>query len=259
LSNSSIIKPDDKDGYKVKKYSFTNLMNEDIPSNDTFIETRQSDNDNSIMSEAEDTNTHKNNSQLNDFEHILKKQDELTSEIIKLQMQLEHQKEDYEKRLEDEIPKAYDDGFKAAMEEAEKTINEDAKNISQKYLNSIKKLDEFLVTSTEHIGKVEPELSKISVEVANEIIQRELSDSSQEIAHAIAHSLIQEISSQAKIELKINPDDYDYITEQFKDKKHIITTSDSAIAKGGVIILSDIENIDASIKTRFENVKKLIK
>jgi flagellar assembly protein FliH len=264
LSNSSIIKPEDKNAYKVQKYSFANLATDSSDESAAFHQTtipqeslfptpiHENEPD---REPAQDTNTEPTDN----FEQILKKQDELSSEIIKLQMQLEHQKEDYENRLEEESKRAYEDGYNTAMEESKSTIEAQANETIQRYCDSIQKMDEFLEQTQTQIDQIEPDLTKISVDVAYEIIQKEVSSASQEIAHAIAHSLIQEINSQTEIELKVNPEDYDYITEQFKDKKHIIVTKDSAITKGGVIILSDIENIDASIKTRFENAKKLIK
>ena len=257
MSNKkSIIKPTEKESFKVEKYSFKNLthLENDVSQQDRSASTSAVNNEHSA---SEDTKLEE--SPAHNFENILKKHEELVSENVALQIKLEQQQVDHEQQLKDEIKTAHDEAVEKTLADVETGLYDALAQSKETYLVSIEKLDDFLVRANKAIENIEAELSKTAIEVAHEIIQKELSTHSQEIAHALALSLTESLSSQNKIELKVNPEDYDFINEAFKEKKHILIQSDNAISKGGVVILSDAENIDANIKTRFENVKKLIK
>ena len=177
-------------------------------------------------------------------EELLKKTDELSSNIIKLQMQIENQESEFAKRLEAEISRAKEDGKNEGIAQAN-AANE--AKINEQYV----KFDEFL-------KKIEEELGQTAIKIAKEVIDKEISTSSNQIAHHLASSLIKELSNVKNIEIRVNPEDSEYIKEQFRKNEHVKISADDAISKGGVVIISDGGNIDATMQTRLEKLKMLV-
>jgi flagellar assembly protein FliH len=66
------------------------------------------------------------------------------------------------------------------------------------------------------------------------------------------------LKNAKKIEIKTNPKDFEYLQENFKDMQNISISPDEAISEGGVVLISDIGNIDGDIKTRLEKAKQII-
>ncbi len=199
------------------------------------------------------------NEQQNQFiEELLKKSDELSTNIIKLQMQIEKQEEDFNKRLQNEIQResenAYEKGHKKATDELQESVNE----LKQKFLNSINILEDEAKKGDEFLKKLENELSSTAIEVAHEVILKEIKHSSSEIAIALSKSLMEELKDAKNIKLKVSPKDYESLKEVYSTIENIRVDSDSAITEGGVIILSDAGNLDGNISTRLEKVKNLI-
>ena len=52
--------------------------------------------------------------------------------------------------------------------------------------------------------------------------------------------------------------DYQVILEKLGSSDKIEIVSDTAISKGGVVIMSDVGNMDAQILNRFDRVKKVV-
>ena len=52
--------------------------------------------------------------------------------------------------------------------------------------------------------------------------------------------------------------DYQVILEKLGSSDKIEVVSDTAISKGGVVIMSDVGNMDAQILNRFDRVKKVV-
>lgn len=191
-------------------------------------------------------------------EELLKKSDELSSNLIKLQMQIEKQESEFERRLQSELERerqsSYENGYNKAKEELEVSIKE----IKDKYLNSFKKLEEESKKQENFLKKLEEELSSVAIEVAKEVIAKEVKESSASIAKELSKVLMEELKDAKKIKLKVNPKDFEDIKSVYSDIEHISVDSDSAISEGGVVVLSDVGNLDGNIKTRLEKVKNLI-
>lgn len=201
----------------------------------------------------------KQDEQQNKFiEELLKKSDELSSNIIKLQMQVEKQEVEFKNRLSNELDResksSYEKGYQTAKEELLNGVEE----IKQKFFNSINILEEEVKNGNEFLKQVENELSQTAIEVAKEVILKELKHSSSEIAVALSKNLIEELKDAKNIKLKVNPKDYDALKEYYSSIENIRVDSDNAITEGGVVILSDVGNLDGNISTRLEKVKNLI-
>ncbi|RKV87970.1 MAG: flagellar assembly protein FliH [Campylobacter sp.] len=191
-------------------------------------------------------------------EELLKKTDELSSNIIKLQMQIENQESEFAKRLEAEISRAKEDGKNEGIAQANAANEARINELEARFNTSAAKLDEQYVKFDEFLKKIEEELGQTAIKIAKEVIDKEISTSSNQIAHHLASSLIKELSNVKNIEIRVNPEDSEYIKEQFSKNEHVKISADDAISKGGVVIISDGGNIDATMQTRLEKLKMLV-
>lgn len=191
-------------------------------------------------------------------EELLKKTDELSSNIIKLQMQIENQESEFAKRLEAEISRAKEDGKNEGIAQANAANEARINELEARFSTSAAKLDEQYVKFDEFLKKIEEELGQTAIKIAKEVINKEISTSSNQIAHHLASSLIKELSNVKNIEIRVNPEDSEYIKEQFSKNEHVKISADDAISKGGVVIISDGGNIDATMQTRLEKLKMLV-
>lgn len=192
------------------------------------------------------------------IEELLKKTDELTTNVVKLQIQIEKQELDFNNRLNEELLRerenAFAQGYQKAKEEAEVSVNE----IKSRYLKSIGHLDTLYKSMEDRLLKIETDMSVTAFEIAKEVIKKEVSMSSSQIAASLAKALMQEIKEASKIELRVNPKDLDALKELYSNEEKIKVTSDDAITLGGVVVLSDVGNLDGNLAMRLEKVKYLL-
>ena len=191
-------------------------------------------------------------------EELLKKTDELSSNIIKLQMQIENQESEFAKRLEAEIARAKEDGKNEGIAQTNAANEAKIKELEAKFSASAAKLDEQYVKFDEFLKKSEEELGQTAIKIAKEVIEKEVSSASSQIAHHLANLLIKELSDVKNIEIRVNPEDSDYLKEQFSKNERVKVSADDAISKGGVVIISEGGNIDATMQTRLEKLKMLV-
>ncbi|MDR3347884.1 MAG: hypothetical protein LBN32_04645 [Helicobacteraceae bacterium] len=189
---------------------------------------------------------------------MLKKIEEFGDHIVKLQLRLEKQEDEFAKRLADERANAFEEGKTAGENEAKNAMLSDVQAQKDQLLESIDKLDKTIEEFGSHAASLEKELSSIAVEIANEVIGVEAGENSAKIAAALASSLLNEIKEAQKITIRVSPDDIDEIKARFADDTRIAFAADKAINKGGVVILSDAGNIDAQLHSRFMAIKKSI-
>ena len=191
-------------------------------------------------------------------EELLKKTDELSSNIIKLQMQIENQESEFAKRLEAEIARAKEDGKNEGIAQTNAANEAKIKELEAKFSASAAKLDEQYAKFDEFLKKSEEELGQTAIKIAKEVIEKEVSSASSQIAHHLANSLIKELSDVKNIEIRVNPEDSEYLKEQFSKNERVKVSADDAISKGGVVIISEGGNIDATMQTRLEKLKMLV-
>lgn len=217
-------------------------------------DTQDTQQDELPASQATQTNTFQNAF----VEDLLKKTDEMSSNIIKLQMQIESQESEFNNRLNTELENAkqnaQQEGYEKAKAEFEKELNE----ISEKYLKSIAKLDEACQRLDGFIEKNEKELASTAIDIAKEVIAKELEESSSKNALNLAQELMQELKGASSIELRVSPLDYDFVKSKLSDVKNLKISLDDAISKGSVIVLSDVANIESNLNSRLDKIKKMV-
>ena len=177
--------------------------------------------------------------------------------MIKLQMQIENQENEFAKRLESETRRAKEDGIKQGADEAAAKFDEELKALESRYLGSINKLEEQAAKFENLIASSEAQLPATAVEIAKEVVKKEISLNSANIAAAICKELFSEIKDAKEVHIKVNPKDYEFIKENFSGQ-NVKISADEAISAGGAIVLSDVGNLEGTIEARLEKIKKII-
>lgn len=267
MKQSSVVSNTQVENHTVESYRFkvigTNL--DEIPVNEapqnsdesTSVDSKTIQND-EIVEVSKEEEKKLDDIQNSFIEELLKKTDELSSNMIKLQMQIESQEAEFQKRLETELERAKEDAKKQGFDEAKLEFDAKFKELNDKYLVSIQKLQNECEKIDKFIAKNENELSSAAIDIAKEVIQKEISANSALVAQNLAKSLMGELSEAKNIEIKVNPKDFEFIKESYKDDLRVKVSSDDAINVGGVILLSSVGNLDGSIENRMKNIKKML-
>lgn len=191
-------------------------------------------------------------------EELLKKTDELSTNIVKLQMQIENQEAEFNRRLEAQTSRAFEDGKSEGLNEASANFDAKIAELNERFNSSVAKISAKFDALDEFVAKNEDELAKTAINVAKQVIESEISQHSSKIAFNLAKMLLGEIKDAKDITLRVNPSDSEYLTQNFKGKNHIKIEADDAISKGGVVITSEAGNIDGTILSRFEKLTNLV-
>lgn len=192
------------------------------------------------------------------IESLLKKTDEMSSNFIKLQMKLESMQEEHKQELEKTKNEAFEEGVLKGKEEATKECEAKYQESLNLFATSISKLESKANEYNTALETLKKELSSAAIDIAKEVVEIELKQNSNEIAEALSNSLIEELKDASKITLKVSPENFTYLTQKLSELKNVEVVADNAISDGGVVAISDVENIDAQIHNRLERVKKVI-
>lgn len=192
-------------------------------------------------------------------EELLKKTDELSSNIVKLQIKIENQEAEFEKRLADEISRAKEAGEKIGQEKTLEALREAQNQKETQFGKALHILEEAYQSFQAFLQKSESELSEAAIDVAKEVIKKEVSKDAVSVSVALAKALMKELSDATKFEVRVNPKTYEAVKEEFGPFEHIRVGTDDAISEGGVIVLSDVGNMDGALVTRLEKVKQMMK
>jgi len=190
------------------------------------------------------------------IENLLSKIEELSNNIVSIQTEFQQQLVDCKSQIEVEKQKAFEDGYNKGIQEAQNMLSSQINEKMKLLEDSIKKVDSIESVFEDKILSIEKELVSVALDIAKEVIQKEISENSKEVAFNLVKSLMDEIKDATKVEIKVNPKDAEYLKS--KDLKNVEIVPDEAVKEGGVVIVSDVGNIDAEIKNRFKNIKEAI-
>ncbi|MGD9595991.1 MAG: flagellar assembly protein FliH, partial [Wolinella sp.] len=176
------------------------------------------------------------------IERLLQKSDELAGSLAKMQMQLDKQQKEMDSLIKEAREEARTLGIKEGQEQARAAMQEEVEEQKRALIASIELLEGTSKEMEKQIGSLERELSAIAVDIAKEVIVKEVSEKSAEVAHALAKNLLDSLKEATKVLLKLNPQDYALLVKHFEGEERIKIQPDKAIAKGGVVIISDNGN-----------------
>ena len=251
LSNEkSVISSNELDAHTMNKYDFKTITKQEIDSH------KQKRDD-------EENDDKPNKAQVAMIESSLEK--ELIDKLLQKSDDLSATLKGFEERFA-ELQAQASEREKAAKEEGIKEgqmmVNLELKNSieseREKIASSVNKLDSAIDGAKEQIVKLESELSSIALDIAKEVIIKEVSEESAKVAASIAKELLKSMSGNLDVIIKVNPADFEFLNNLAKGKENIKIKSDDAIAKGGVVIISENGNIDGSIMSRYKLLKQSV-
>ncbi|MGX3011357.1 flagellar assembly protein FliH [Helicobacter sp. 23-1044] len=270
LSNEkSVIALDELDAHTMNKYSFKTIAESSVKSQNLNAESRQKSTDSapkvaeSTIDSTKDSTFAPSKAQVAMIESSLEK--ELIDKLLQKSDDLSATLKGFEKRFSDLQAQA-NEREKVAKEEGIKEgkmmVDLELKNSieieREKIASSINKLDSAIDGAKAQIEKLESELSSIALDIAKEVIIKEISAESAKVAASIAKELLKSMSGNLDVVIKVNPADFEFLNNLAKGKENIKIKSDDAIAKGGVVIISENGNIDGSIMSRYKLLKQSV-
>jgi flagellar assembly protein FliH len=267
MKNDNILYPEELEKHKIDDYVFKkiNTSNKIIKKNKNNY---QEDKDNNIIDQLENNYPEGSSDDLNnvikeDIEQIssfhtnmMDKIEQLSTKLNDVQTSVlnQPQSEGNTEATTQQLQQSYQDGFNAGKKEALENKSQEIDEEKGRFTQSIDSIGEYVQKAESVISSLENELVRVSMDIAQEIIQTQIEQSSQNIASTLAHNLLTDLNDATKITIKVSVYDYDYVLEHMKDDR-VIVEKDLAIAKGGVMIFSDTLNIDGTIKERFSKIK----
>lgn len=190
------------------------------------------------------------------IESLLKKADEMSSNVIKMQMRLESLQEEQSLALDSARKAAYEEGFAAGVVQEQSSDAGRKEQSKDQLAISVKTLEVQASQFKEALEAIQKELTHTTLEIAKEVVAIEIQEHSGKIAAKLSHDLIEELKEASKITLRVNPVDHGLISERVGSLAHVEVLSDRAISPGGVVAISDVGNIDSQIKKRYERLKR---
>jgi flagellar assembly protein FliH len=257
---ATIISSDRLERHNVDKYNFKVLsMQQQTSSNPKENFSGYTKDNHPSMRESDkekDGNEMSSSSKDSLIESLMQKTDEMSSNFIKLQMKLEEKEEEFAKKLQKEKEEAYNQGLEDAKKQLQSATKTEESSAIEQLSLSVKKLETSALEYESALEKIKSELVVAALDIAKEVVTKEISKEGEEIAYNLSKELIEELQEASQITIKVNPKHHGYISEKLGVTQKVNVVSDSAISEGGVIVMSDVGNKDAQIEKRFERVKK---
>ncbi len=253
-----IIKPNQYKEHNVQKYQFKKFddFNEtDEIKKETKSQKQKSDQQ-PQQHQTQNISEQNNNNQF--IKEVLKKYEETLLNIKEIKEQLKKQQDELETRVEKESKIAFELGKEEGVKQITQELEEQNIEIKEQFIKSLELLTQQQNKIDTLINKMEQEIPQLAITIAKKVIEKELDENSSQIAKQITQDLLKNFTNEMQITIKVNPINYQELKESYKENKYIKIEPDDAITKGGVVIISDHENIDADIPTRVQKVINLI-
>jgi flagellar assembly protein FliH len=190
------------------------------------------------------------------IESLLKNADEMSSNVVKMQMRLETMQEEHAIALDEAKRVAYAEGVEAGI--VQERSSHEMKNLQShdQIAQSVKTLENAAAEFVAALESIQKELTHTALDIAKEVIGIETHEHSAKIAAKLSSDLIEELKDASKITLRVHPSDHGFISEKVGSLSHVEVLSDRAITPGGVVAISDVGNIDSEIRKRYERLKR---
>lgn len=186
---------------------------------------------------------------------ILEENRKISQTLLVLQEQMQNQKQDPH-LLEEIKTSTFEQGFLEGKTKAQEELTQELESQKEKMIYAIKSLEEEAQKMQTQIQKIKDDLSAIALDLAREVILKEVEENSAKIALSIANELLRPMEKDTQVTLKVHPLDFPYLQEKLSHHLKITLEPDISVGKGGVIILSTQGNFDGNILARYKNLKR---
>ena len=124
------------------------------------------------------------------------------------------------------------------------------KDIDAQVVQAIRDLKHYAAFFEQATFQMETKLLKTSISIAQKIISIEVGENSSKIAKQTITHLLDKIKTASKVQIHLNPKDYEILKGQLNLEAFIELHQDSNVTAGGVVIASDLGNFDGNIEAK---------
>lgn len=249
-NDKSIISSKELDGHNMKKYEFKKLEVTTLSPQ----ETKKIPQVPEVVPTQSQVSMIQSSIEKELIDKLLAKSDGLAHTLSNFQAQFEK----LQNQTDEKEKIAREEGFKEGELKAQLHFKEDMEREKERITKSVIALDETIENVKSQIAKLESELSAIAIDIAKEVIVKEIDENSAKIAALIAKELLQSMGANLNVIIRVNPLDFDFLNNLVKNRQNIKIKSDDAISKGGVVIISDNGNIDGNVMSRYKILKQSV-
>lgn len=125
-----------------------------------------------------------------------------------------------------------------------------SKDIDAQVVQAIKDLKHYAAFFEQATFQMETKLLKTSISIAKKIINIEVGENSALIAKQTITQLLDKIKTASKVQIHLNPKDYEILKDQLNLDPLIELRQDPNVTAGGVVIASDLGNFDGNIESK---------
>lgn len=148
---------------------------------------------------------------------------------------------------------AYRKGFEDGKQEAIKAVQQELALLRQNLTGLMQRIPGELSL---RISQAEPQLVDLALALARKVLQEE-SGQSRELIKRVLKAALEQVKNQTIIAIHLNPADLQEIQPQFSDGR-VELMPDANIQPGGCRIETDMGELDATLETQWEAVRKAI-
>lgn len=124
------------------------------------------------------------------------------------------------------------------------------RDVDAQVIQAIKDLKHYAAFFEQATFQMETKLLKTSIAIAQKIISIEVGENSSKIAKQTITHLLDKIKTASKVQIHLNPKDYEILKGQLNLEPFIELHQDANVVAGGVVIASDLGNFDGNIESK---------
>lgn len=164
----------------------------------------------------------------------------------------------YENGYNEGFSKGYEEGYSKAQKEIKEKSDELA-TVAEIFRNLIKELTEF---KEKQLESFLPQILKFAFKIAEKVVATKIS-LDREVTFSILKEALKAVPfNEERIVIKLNPDDYDFISEKINeldiDKTKLQIEPSPEITKGGCSIETQSQYIVSTIEQRLREIEDAV-
>jgi len=166
--------------------------------------------------------------------------------------------------FENEMQKAYEEGMTKAAKDAESIIEEANIRANEIVADVAMLKNNLLEQYKKEILELEPELVGLSLDIAQKILNKEISNNDDYILNIVKDAM-DKVSTKKNVILKVSEKDYITVTEnkdimlaKVEGFADVTVIKEPSLDEGSCIVETEYGIIDGGINTRVEQIKKEI-
>ena len=128
------------------------------------------------------------------------------------------------------------------------------KDVDTQVIQAIRDLKHYAAFFEQATFQMETKLLKTSISIAQKIISIEVGENSSKIAKQTITHLLDKIKTASKVQIHLNPKDYEILKDQLNLEAFIELKQDANVTAGGVVIASDLGNFDGNIESKVSSM-----